>query len=147
MRWSAQKTVALLGTIILIPWDLFMGFGYTFSFKGNEPILERVFVWSTFYLTVPAVLVSWVFPRLGAYWILVNTAVSFLLQAIHQLQSYLAYRRSPYPLTRPLPVIVLLEVFYLGLFFWFGKLAFSWCLLRFCRDGKATSEPPGHARA
>ena len=136
MKWTALRTVALFGTLILIPWDLFMAFGYTFSFRSSEPIVEWLFVWVTFYLTLPAVLISWLFPKLGAYWILLNTTISVLIVAAQRISWYLEFRRKPYELAHPLPIAIALQIFYVGAFFWGGKLAFSCGIFHYSRDSK-----------
>ena len=136
MKWTNQKTVALLGTMLLIPWDLYMAFGYSFSFPSNPPLLERVFVCVTFYLTLPAVLISWLFPKLGAYWILLNTTISVLIVAAQRINWYLEFRRKPYELAHPLPIAIVAQIFYVGAFFWGGKLAFSLGILHYGRDSQ-----------
>src|SRR5215831_11065970 len=118
MKWTRLRTVSFLGTVVLIPWDLFMAFGYTFSFPSNPPIVEKLFVWITFYMTVPAVLISWRFPKLGAYWILLDTAISVLIVAAQRLIWYVEFRQRPYELAHSLPVAIALQIFYVGAFFW-----------------------------
>jgi hypothetical protein len=121
--------VSGFGTLLLIPWDLFWSFGFTFTSLGNVSRSDWAFLWFTFYLTVPVVLVSWIFPRLGAYWMLANTTVSMMLVAFREIAWYIHYRRNPYPLTSPLLLAVLLELFWYFIFFWLFKLIFAGAIL------------------
>lgn len=73
------RLVSLAGALMVIPWECFMYFGFTFSFRGQESFWAWAFVWFAFALNIPAVLVSWVSPRLSAYWILVNITVSMAI--------------------------------------------------------------------
>jgi hypothetical protein len=93
MQWGKQKWISLLGTFTLIPWDLFLAFGFTFSFKGGgyDTILDRAFVWATFYCTVPAVLVSWFLPKIGGYAILTSTAASIVIEILRKTMWYLKF--------------------------------------------------------
>lgn len=102
-----------------------MAFGYTFSFRGNEPTAHWLFVWVTFYLTVPAVPVSWLFPKLGAYWVLLDTGISISIVAAQRISWYWEFRRHPYPLAYSLPIAIAFQVFYVGSCFWAGKLIFG----------------------
>ncbi len=47
--------------------------------KGNEPFWAWAFVLFAFFLNIPAVLLSWIRPRLAAYWIFSNIAVSMAI--------------------------------------------------------------------
>jgi hypothetical protein len=132
-KWNAIKTWSLLGTLLLIPCDLLMGFGYTFSFRTNEPVLEQVFVWTTFWLTVPAVLISWLLPKLSGCWILVNTGISISVVAYQRIIEYIEYRRHPYEPAMPLPIAILEEVLFVGAVFWAGKIFFGLAMLRLSR--------------
>lgn len=136
-KWNAIKTWSVLGTLLLIPWDLLMGLGYTFSFRDNQPVLDQVFVWTTFWLTVPAVLISWLLPKLSGCWILVNTGISISIVAYQRIIGYMEYRRHPYELAMPLAVAILVQVLYAGTFFWAGKILFGIAMLRLSRQGKA----------
>jgi hypothetical protein len=140
-KWNAIKTWSFFGTLLLIPWDLFMGFGYTFSVNDIPPVLDHVFVWTTFWLTVPAVVISWVMPKLSGYWILVNTGISISIVAYQRIIEYIEYRRHPYELAMPLPLAILAQVLIVGVAFWGGKILFGLAGLRLSRLGRVV-EPP-----
>ncbi|HET9181317.1 MAG TPA: hypothetical protein VFP59_04220 [Candidatus Angelobacter sp.] len=74
--------VSLPGTLLLIPWELFMAFGFAFTFRAHEPLTAWLFVWFTFLLNIPAVLLSWIWPRAGAYWLLGNVMVSLTIGTV-----------------------------------------------------------------
>jgi hypothetical protein len=141
-KWNATKTWSLWGTLLLIPWDLFMGFGYTFSLRDNAPLLDQVFVWTTFWLTLPAVLISWVMPKLSGYWILVNTGISISIVAYQRIIEYIEYRRHPYELAMPLPLAILAQVLIVGVAFWAGKILFALAMLRLSRLGTPVESTP-----
>ncbi|MGZ4867938.1 MAG: hypothetical protein ACXV7C_11980 [Candidatus Angelobacter sp.] len=94
---SQTKTVSLMGSFVVIPWDLFMTFGFTFSFRAHESFWAWAFVWLAFLLNVPAVIISFFFPRLGTYWVLVNTALSMALGIGYEMNSYIGSRHAAEP--------------------------------------------------
>jgi hypothetical protein len=119
-----------------------MGFGYTFSLRDNAPLLDQVFVWTTFWLTLPAVLISWVMPKLSGYWILVNTGISISIVAYQRIIEYIEYRRHPYELAMPLPLAILAQVLIVGVAFWAGKILFALAMLRLSRLGTPVESTP-----
>lgn len=123
------RTLSLLGTVIMIPWDLFLAFGFTFTSAEHITFTDWIFIWATFYLTIPAVLISWVLPKLAAYWIIVNTAASMSVVGFREINWYLQYRHSPYDLATPLPLAFVFEAFWYFFCFWIFKLFFGAGLL------------------
>jgi hypothetical protein len=95
MRFSlgSNKTIALLGSLLVIPWELFLVFGFTFSLNGHESSWTWAFILFAFLLNIPAVLLSWFKPKWSAYWVLANIAVSMAIGAGFQLQGY---RENPH---------------------------------------------------
>lgn len=85
--------VSLAGTLLVIPWELFMAFGFSFTFRAHEPFLAWLFLWFTFLLNIPAILSSWVWPRAGAYWLLANVTVSLATGLGFELMSFV--QRTP----------------------------------------------------
>ena len=75
--------VSLAGTLLVVPWELFMTFGFTFSFREHEGLLAWLFVWFTFVLNIPAVLCSWVWPRVAGWWLVANVTISVLVGALY----------------------------------------------------------------
>lgn len=71
--------VSLAGTSLVIPWELFMAFEFSFTLRVHEPFTTWLFLWFTFLLNIPAILASWIWPRAGAYWLLVNVTVSLAI--------------------------------------------------------------------
>lgn len=121
---SQTRTASLIGSFVVIPWDLFMTFGFTFSFSVHESFWAWAFVWLAFLLNVPAVLSSFFFPRLGAYWVLANTVLSMALGIGFELSSYIATRHAVEP-----PAMgfggALAAMFTTAVFFWGPPLVFA----------------------
>jgi hypothetical protein len=92
-RLGQNKTFALLGCLLVIPWELFLIFGFTFSLAGRESLWTWAFILFAFLLNIPAVLLSWFKPKWSAYWLLANIAVSMAIGAGFQLQGY---RENPH---------------------------------------------------
>jgi uncharacterized membrane protein YraQ (UPF0718 family) len=88
-RLSQNKTLALLGCLLVIPSEWFLFFGFTFSLTGRESLWTGAFILFAFLLNIPAVLLSWFSLRLSAYWMLANMAVSMTIGAGFQLRNYL----------------------------------------------------------
>lgn len=124
LHLSQTKTASLIGSFVIIPWDLFMTFGLTFSFKAHESLWAWVFVWLAFLLNIPAVISSFFFPRLGAYWVLANTMVSMALGIGFELSSYIASWH-----TADTPIMgfagALATMFTTAVFFWGLPLIFA----------------------
>jgi len=79
MKHSREKRLSLMATFLIIPLHLFLTFGFTFTSPKNITAWHWAFVWFTFLLNIPAILVSWFYPKLGACWVLVNTATSLAI--------------------------------------------------------------------
>lgn len=125
MSLSLKKILSLFGMVVVIPWDLLIAFGFTFRSASNIPTSDWLFVWITFYLSVPAVLLSWFSPRWAARWMLLNTALSAIIVAQRELQWLLGYKRAPYALTMPLPIALFFELVSMIVFFWGPNLVFG----------------------
>ncbi len=89
MNDARIRRISLFGTCLLIPFDLWLAFGLTFTGPQNISAWHWAFVWFTFLLNIPAVLVSWSSPRFAAYWVVVNTAISLLIGAGFLRHSYI----------------------------------------------------------
>src|SRR5690242_12451858 len=70
--------VSLAGTLLVVPWELFMTFGIIFSSRAHDPLVAWLFVLFPF-LNVAAVLVSWGWPRVAGYWLLGNVTGSLVI--------------------------------------------------------------------
>jgi hypothetical protein len=81
--------VSLGGTLLVVPWELLMTFGFTFTFRAHEPVLTLLFVWFTFLLNIPAVACSWLWPRAAAFWLVGNVVVSVLMSVSQEVLSYM----------------------------------------------------------
>lgn len=88
------RRLSLVATCILVPLDLWLTFGFTFTSPQNISFWHWAFVWFTFLLNIPAVLISWMLPRVSAYWLLANTAVSLAIASGFLWHSYLEGRAS-----------------------------------------------------
>lgn len=118
---KSQLIVSLGGSVLVVPWELFMTFGFTFTFRAHEPLLTWLFVWFTFLLNIPAVLCSWLWPRVAAFWLLGNVTVSLLIGISQGVLSYMhSTPREPW-----LPGTVFSGIFamiYSAVFFWGSPL-------------------------
>jgi hypothetical protein len=92
-RLGSNKTIALLGSLLVIPWELFLFFGFTVSGISHEWSWTWAFILFAFLLNIPAVLLSWFKPKWSAYWVLANIAVSMAIGVGFQLQGY---RENPH---------------------------------------------------
>ena len=123
-RLSQNKTIALLGCLLVIPWELFLVFGFTFSLHGHESLWTWAFILFAFLLNIPAVLLSWFEPKWSANWVLANMAVSMAIGAGFQLRNYLENLHS----TESLPS-ALLSLFAEGVvaivLLWFAPAVFA----------------------
>jgi hypothetical protein len=128
MDLKQTRLVSLMGALLVIPWECFCIFGFTFTFRSHEPFWTWAFVWFAFVLNIPAVLVSFIKPRLAAYWILANMAISMAIGIGFEWKSYLENPGSSKNL-----ISSLLDEF-AGLtgtivFFWFAPAAFAFAML------------------
>lgn len=124
LHLSQTKTASLIGSFVIIPWDLFMTFGFTFSFRAHESLWAWAFVWLAFLLNVPAVISSFFFPRIGAYWVLANTVLSMALGIGFELSSYIASRHAAEPPAMGFAGTVVAMVT-TAVFFWGPPLIFA----------------------
>jgi hypothetical protein len=109
--------VSLGGTLLIVPWELFMTFGFTFTFRAHEPLLTWLFVWFTFVLNIPAVLCSWFWPRVAAFWLMGNVTVSLLISISQEVLSYMhSAPREPWSAGTVFTGI--LGIIYSAVFFW-----------------------------
>lgn len=110
------RMLSLLGTVVMIPWDLFLAFGFTFT-SEHITRTDCIFIWATFYLTIPVVLISWMLPRLAAYWMIGNIVVSMSVLRFREISWYLP------------PLALVFEAFRYFFCFWILKLFFAGSLL------------------
>ena len=76
VRWTLPRILSLLGTVIVIPWELLSDFVISLVGQGHNTTWNVALMWFAFRLNIAAVLLSWIKPRLAAWWILINIAVS-----------------------------------------------------------------------
>lgn len=123
-RLSQNKTIALLGCLLVIPWELFLIFGFTFSLTGRESLWTWAFILFAFLLNIPAIMLSWFNPKLSAYWLLANMAVSMAIGAGFQLRGYLENPHSTESLTSTLLSLFAQSVATI-VFLWFAPAVFA----------------------
>ena len=68
---------SVAGAILILPWGIFMGVMFL-SFGTDGSRWAWTFDIVTFWFQVLAVLLSFAFPRISAFWMLVNIAISVL---------------------------------------------------------------------
>ena len=74
--------VSALGALIILPWGLFLGTMFAFSFSSNESLWMWAFDVIAFWSQIPAIIFSFLKPRLAACWMLLNALTSFLMGLI-----------------------------------------------------------------
>ena len=132
MRLPADKNylkrVTLLGTLLVIPWECLLIFGFTFSMNGNEPFWAWVFLFFAFFLNIPAVLLSWAKPKPAAYWIFGNITISMVIGAGFEIRNYLD--RACFPGAFGGQALNLFAVSVVDItLFWLAPVAFAFALL------------------
>ncbi len=74
--WLRERRHSLLvssvALLTLVPWQLFLAMGFTFTFREHEPAILWAFVAFLFLLDIPAVLLSFFFPRFAMWWMAAN---------------------------------------------------------------------------
>jgi hypothetical protein len=119
--------VSLAGTLLVVPWELFMTFGFTFTFRAHEPFLAWIFVCFTFLLNVPAVLCSWFWPRVAGWWLVGNVTISVVTAIVYTL---LPIRSSPLSMPKAAELVSgIFQIIYTALFFWGPPLLIAGGLL------------------
>lgn len=116
--------VSIVALFTLIPVDLFLAFGFTFSFTGDEPFFWGwAFVWTAFFLDAPAVLISFFAPKIGAWFLSFNAVASFLMSFIFLAKNAIEahFRIGTLALARTIIMLVA---------FWGVKALFIWLLIR-----------------
>jgi len=113
-----------MGTLLVVPWECFLTFGFTFTLTGHESFWVWAFVLFAFLLNIPAVLLSWFMPRQGALWILANTAISMAIGAGFQWKNYLNNSDSSASFISSLLTLFAGLVAEIALL-WFAPLAFA----------------------
>jgi drug/metabolite transporter (DMT)-like permease len=127
-RWNQPKLALLMGTLLVVPWECFLTFGFTFTMRAHESLWVWAFVLFAFLLNIPAVLLSWFLPRQAALWILANTAISMAIGAGFQWKSYLD---NPHSSASFISSLLTLFAGLVGeiVLLWFAPLAFAFGIL------------------
>jgi hypothetical protein len=79
MQNLKTRHLSVIAACTIIPLQLFLAFGFTFTAAKNISAWHWAFVWSTFLLNIPALILTWFFPRSGSYWVLGNTIISLAI--------------------------------------------------------------------
>src|ERR1700735_4092126 len=124
-----------MGTLLVVPWECFLTFGFTFTMRGHESLWVWAFVLFAFLLNIPAVLLSWFLPRQGALWILANTAISMAIGVAFQWTNYLHNPDSPASLLTLFAGLIM-EIALL----WFAPLAFALGILMILNSSELESK-------
>jgi len=116
---------------------------FTFAFRSDESLWVWAFDIISFWCQVPAILLSFLKPRLGAYWLLANAAVSILMGLGFQIESaYQPDARHPGAVEwfQILPRLVKVCAWFWGL-----PILFALLLLMAVRGQKPTGHDEGLA--
>ncbi len=71
-----QLLVSLIGALILLPLDFFMGGLFSFSFGAQNSLWAWAFGLTAFWGQIICILTSFFRPRVAAVWMLLNVAAS-----------------------------------------------------------------------
>jgi hypothetical protein len=123
---TATRIIAIVSAVLLIPIDLFLAFGITFTFREPEPWISWIFVWFAFLLDVPALLLGVFKPRAGAYWVLANAIISGTMVATFLVRDFMNATGTTVPIGRSLWMLVMSRMFAMFLAFWGAKFAYFW---------------------
>ena len=137
MKHSREKRLSLMATFLIIPLHLFLTFGFTFTSPKNITAWHWAFVWFTFLLNIPAILVSWFYPKLGACWVLVNTATSLAIAGGFLWHSYFAGIREGYSLFTALAIVAARAIM-MACFLWLPQMLFAGAMLIAVRRGQGS---------
>jgi hypothetical protein len=134
---SFSKT-GVIASSILIPIDFILAVGMLFSYGSHWP---SYWAWSfitvAFAHYVPAVLISIIAPKAGAYFLLFNAAVSLAIALLHLSTGH------------SLPTLLIHEPLFAFLnagLIWGSKAWFIWLLLRHHRSDVADSILAGQSQ-
>lgn len=84
-KW--QLIISIIGTILIVPWCLFLGVMFTFAFRSDESRWAWAFDLIAFWSQIPGVLFSFLKPRLSALWMLLCVGVSMLMGIGFEIKS------------------------------------------------------------
>jgi hypothetical protein len=83
-----QLLVSAVGTLLIVPWGLVLGAMFTFAFRAGESRWAWGFDIVSFWLQIPAIIVSFFRPRIAAWWMLANVSASVLMGMWFEIQSF-----------------------------------------------------------
>jgi len=86
-RRRLQLLISTVGTILILPWGVFLGAMFTFSFRANETLWAWGFDIVSFWSQIPAILFSFFKPRIAAGWMLASVAISILMGLGFEIES------------------------------------------------------------
>ena len=123
-----QLIVSVIGLIIILPLDTFLGAMFVFSLSARDSLWVVAFDLIAFWSQIPGIIVSFFKPRLGAGWMLVNIGISVVIGIISEVNS--AYAPDALHLTisgwiKDVPVMLKEATF-----FWGIPMIFALLLLR-----------------
>ncbi len=124
MTKERTKRLCWIATCVVIPLDMWLAFGFTFTGPQNISFWHWAFVWFTFLLNIPAVLLSWKQPKVSAYWLLGNTSVSILIACGFLWHSYLEGRGTGGSLSVALASVAG-RALIMAIFLWAPQIVFA----------------------
>lgn len=74
-RWKT-RLVSVICVLLILPWSLFFGVMFTFSFRSPESAWAWIFDFVTYWNQLLAAVFSFVRPRTAAFWMLADIACS-----------------------------------------------------------------------
>ena len=130
--------------IFVLAWEAFLTFGLTFSFTEHESFLTWAFLCFTTLLNIPAILCLWRWPRLSAYWLLINIAGSFLSTAgvIYERYSELSRIGEQSPFGDMFTGGLLVGMIKTSAMLWLPQLVLCLLLFRFSKSTAPAEKVP-----
>ena len=86
-RRHVQLLVSSVGTLLILPWGVFLGAMFTFAFRSDESLWAWAFDIISFWFQIPAILLSFFKPRLASWWMIANVAVSISMGVIFEVRN------------------------------------------------------------
>lgn len=123
--------IIVIGALLIIPWGVFVGVMFTFTFRNHESIWAWIFDLLTFWCQVLGVIVSFVKPRAAAIWMLTALTASASLAITYEVRD--TYASSARHIIASQWITVLPSILKAAFFLYGIPLLFALLVLRVTR--------------
>jgi hypothetical protein len=135
-----QLLISAIGALLIVPWGMFLGAMFTFSFRSNESPGAYAFDIITFWSQVAAILFSFLKPRIAAIWMLMSVGVSVLIGMGFDIQS--SYAPNAYHLNAAQWIATLPGTTKIAATFWGLPIIFALLLLKVSSSAQSADVRP-----